>query len=426
MDLFADIWQTQKPPTRRVGPLIPSTHVIRDPRKAYFIKREISRLWKLEHTRARNPAPQPVSIMRADLAKLQRHRYAVAEKTDGVRYLLLLSRWPHALGGQPFAVLCSRKYDFYEIRVMAEEDYFRGSLIDGEMVWEYEGGQFTPPRHVFLGFDVVALKGMSYVQEPYLRRYSRLSEILDCGAEDITRDPRKWSETAMALAEQHRIVSEGNQYCLCFRAKCILMKQEVGTVWRTQKSLRHKSDGLIFTPIDEGIQTGTHRTMFKWKPQPTIDVRCVSTFDAVARQWNHVVSYGDGGRPCTGDVDGVYLDRPPELTNISDQLYPYEEVPLLIVPSDYWQTVIDWHHRRGETEFTHIVECSCQLPALTEWFASATTIPMVECTVIKIRADKAEPNQKATIEATLRNIRENISIRDLVDACTAQISPATE
>jgi hypothetical protein len=32
-------------------------------------------------------------------------------------------------------------------------------------------------------------------------------------------------------------------------------------------NLSENTDGLIFTPVDEEIRMGTHRTMFKWKPR---------------------------------------------------------------------------------------------------------------------------------------------------------------
>ena len=38
-------------------------------------------------------------------------------------------------------------------------------------------------------------------------------------------------------------------------------------------SVEQEIDGLIFTPIEQPVKTGTHETMFKWKPRDknTID-----------------------------------------------------------------------------------------------------------------------------------------------------------
>lgn len=415
-DLFLDLWQAKRSSGVRAGPLVPTTYQIRDAQKQLFIKQEISRLWRLDRTRKNNPAPMPVSIDRSALPLLRKNRYAVMEKTDGVRYLLLLTQWPRYLGGQPVAVMSSRKYDMYEVRVMAEEDYFRGTLFDGELVWEYEGGQFSPPRHVFLVFDLVAVRGVSQVSETYIRRYAVLSDILDCQGRDITQDPRRWIEYATGLAEAHKVVCEGNQYCMCFRPKQIMSKEELGTVWRTRRTLRHKSDGLIFTPIEEPVRTGTHPEMFKWKSQHTIDVLWRGEYDGTRQVWDWEVLYADGAATLSGSVHGIKLDRP------ADVDYPHDRVPLVILPADYSEKVLQWHRTRGDVQFSHIVECACKLPTLTEWLAcvpeNASTLPVVECTVLKIRHDKGEPNQRLTIERTLNNILENITIHELIQVVT--------
>ena len=419
MSLFVDLWSAhQSGSSQRTGPLVPSVHQIRDPRRQYLVKQEISRLWKLPTTRAHNPCPNPVSLERKDMNTLIKNRYVVAEKTDGVRYLLLLMRWPKVLGGQPCAIMCSRKFDMYEIRVMAEEDYFQGTLIDGELVWEYEGGQFVPPRQVFLAFDLVAVRGISHVDQNFLKRYAIVSDILDCGGKDIIQDPRKWIETAQGLCENHKVVCEGNQYCLCFRPKRIWPKNEIGTVWRMRKSLRHKSDGLVLTPVDQPILTGTHDRIFKWKSQHTIDIvwRCRVNNDDEQATWDYEVMFLDAGKECLGDMEGVQLRRPSELDDTADEVYPFKEVPLVILPNAYSARIIHWHHQRGERSFEHIVECTCKLPSITDFLdRDEDNIPLVECSILKIRNDKATPNQKSTIEKTLCNIQENITIKDLLD-----------
>lgn len=34
----------------------------------------------------------------------------------------------------------------------------------------------------------------------------------------------------------------------------------------------YETDGLVFTPVNEPIRTGTHETMFKWKPRDRITI----------------------------------------------------------------------------------------------------------------------------------------------------------
>lgn len=411
-DLFVDLWQTQTH-TSRAGPLVPTTHQIADPGKRYFIKQEISRLWKLPQTRARNPAPNPVSLERKDMLLLKHNKYVVAEKTDGVRYLLLLSQYPRHLGGQPCAVMIDRRDVMFEVRVMAEEDVFQGSLFDGELVWEYEGGQYIPPRQVLLVFDTVACRGVSLVHKNFVQRFGIASEIFDLGGKDITQDPRKWIETAQELAEKHLIICEGNQYCLCFRPKRIMPINQLDIVWRTRKTLKHKSDGLIFTPIDTPVLVGTHQTMFKWKSQHTIDVVWKAQWNQNHSHWDYLILYLNGGKECRGDREGVILQKPAILNEKTEDDAREREVPIIIVPNEYSRKILDWHYFRGEYAFTHVVECTCKLPSDLDWMSGE--IPIIECSILKIRHDKLQANQKNTIERTLQNIQENISIHEILE-----------
>jgi hypothetical protein len=406
-DLFLDLWQSQHS-TSRTGPLIPSTHQIQDPRKKYFVKKEISRLWQLPGVKAYNPSPNPVSIDRQQLPCLKTQAYVAAEKTDGIRYLLLLSQYPGSLGGQPCGILVNRKYDMYEIRIMAEEKYFQGSLFDGELVWEYENGQYAPPRQVLMLFDMMACQGTCYVHENYLKRFETIADIFELSGKDITQDPRKWTDTAQELAEHHKVVCEGNQYCLTFRPKRVLPIQQLDILWRSRATLKHKSDGLIFTPVEEPVRTGTHSRMFKWKSHHTVDLVWQVQWNDKQNHWDYRVRYRHADKDCFGDRDGVTVMQPLELHQ------QIRQVPLIIVPNTYAKTILDWHFHRGEYKFAHVVECSCRMPNMAEWL-SETEVPMIECSILKIRHDKMEPNQKTTIEHTLRNIQENITIKELLD-----------
>jgi hypothetical protein len=414
---FSDLWQPQRTKQNaRVGPLIPSPHQIPNGRKMHFIKQEVARLWQLKGPRMYNPAPNPVSLERRDIPRLLAKKYMVAEKTDGVRYLLLLTHYPREFGGQPVALMLNRKNDIYEIRVTAEEDYFQGSLFDGELVWSYEGGENRPPRQIYLVFDLISNKGVSFINENLITRFTVVSEIFDYSGKDVADDPRKWLEQSQELAEAHKIVCEGNQYCLTFKPKSMYTVQHLDTVWRTRKALHHKTDGLIFTPVEEPIQTGTHSTMFKWKSHHTVDVVWRGMWNSQDKTWDHDLMYEVNSETFSGMRDGITLRRPLEMdsTATSDD-HPYRDVPLIISPGEYAEKVANWHYTRGDTLFTHIVECSCKIPPLTEWLDS-TSLPMVECTVLKIRHDKNRPNQKHTIERTLVNIQENITIKDLLDS----------
>jgi hypothetical protein len=93
-----------------------------------------------------NPAPNPVSLSQESLATITSDEYVVAEKTDGVRYSLLLCTDP-SQDERPVAVLMDRSCNKWALPgVKAPRNLFTEcSLFDGELVqcisrpdkWEY-------------------------------------------------------------------------------------------------------------------------------------------------------------------------------------------------------------------------------------------------------------------------------------------------
>ena len=119
---------------------------------------------------------------------------------------------------------------------------------------------------------------------------------------------------------------------------------EIGVVWRTRRELKHKSDGLIFTPIEEPIRTGTHPTMFKWKSQHTVDIlwRCTLLEDEM---WHHSLIFVimiTVFWKCRWSVLYILLKNSLQKNNNvkeeEEEVYPYSEVPLLIIPNEYTRT----------------------------------------------------------------------------------------
>lgn len=386
-----DIWQSSHG-NKRVGVLQPSLHTVHDRKKVNFIKQEVCRLWKIRPTLKHNPVPNPVSLERKDLSLLaEPGGYVVAEKTDGVRYLMLLTCYPKAIGGQPVALMINRKYDIYEIRVIAQENYFQGSLFDGELVWEYTNGPYNPPRQMYLIFDLIACRNTTYVQEPFIKRFSIINDVFDIPEKiDVAYNPGQWLEIAQKYARLKKIVCEGNQYCLMFRPKPFHHANQLDVLWRTRCQLRHKSDGLIFTPIQTPVLIGTHTTLFKWKMHNTVEVTWKAIWNEVDKEWDMHVCYLDEDRECRGDEHGILYQ---------DQFYP-----ITLIPNEYTLQIIQWHEQRQETAFSHLIECACCL----------LDDAMIGLTLEKIRYDKNTPNQKITIERTLRNVAENITITDLL------------
>lgn len=415
-DLFAQYQQTQ-PDDRAPAPaLVPSVHQITNPTKLYYIKSRVSTLWGFPNVRKYNPTPNPISIERKDLGQLTKKPYMISEKSDGVQYLLLLDTWPMKLcGGRfptPCALMINRNYDVYEVQVVAQADYFQGTLFIGEMVWEYEGKASAPPRQLFLAFELVAFKGNTMVEHrDYMARYMTMINVLSTPNQDVTRNPRKWLEVAETLADHGKIVCEGNRYALAFRPKRCVPINCLKQLWQQHSSLRHQSDGLIFTPVHSPIGHGTQPDLFKWKPHHTLDFEVDGTQHAKTGLWSFLIFYRDKGQRIDASHRGVFLPKPEGFDDVSESVQ-YSELPLVLVPNDYMNLICLHYNSRSISNFSVIMECSCRLPDASEW---SDDIPMVECIPLKVRPDKTFANDIYTIDRTMVNMRENIGISELCE-----------
>jgi hypothetical protein len=124
-------------------------------------------------------------------------------------------------------------------------------------------------------------------------------------------------------------------------------------------------DGLIFTPVKTWVKTGTHETMFKWKPREknTIDFQMKRVND----NW---------------------------------KLYVQDRGKLVFESLLYAEQVPQW------VEEDAIVECQYMFDDEPMWWKP-----------IKLRNDKTFPNGRRTFYRTLVNIREDIKMEEFLK-CT--------
>lgn len=422
-------------------PLVPSAHRVTNGRKAYVVKSLVSKLWQLPYVAKFNPSPNPVSLERKDIPLIRQRPYVVAEKTDGVQYLLLLGRWPRnvfmdaaaATEGAmpnfsqeenlPFAVMINRNYDIYEVRVVADETHFEGSLFIGELVWEYEKDSNEPTRQLYLVYEVVATRGHSLVQEAeYMKRYFKIVDLIGIDQSTTREQHGAWLEQARRMAAQGKIVSEGNAYGLMFRPKHCTILSHLEKLWQqTRQTLRHPSDGLIFTPALEPIRTGTQPTLLKWKPHHTIDLELRGTRRGTG-EWQFELFFRNRGKLMHAAEHGLPLKSP--LKDAYGNCLHFR-VPLVCVPNEFLKHICKHYQDRGECMFESVVEFTCKLPAEIEWFrlekptgidaTQADEHPVIECSPTRLRSDKQSANDMHTLERTLVNIQEAITIRELRD-----------
>jgi hypothetical protein len=132
-------------------------------------------------------------------------------------------------------------------------------------------------------------------------------------------------------------------------------------------SVTQDVDGLIFTPIRDTVKTGTHETMFKWKP------RDKNTIDFQIKK--------------RGDIWKMYVQERGKLMFES-------EIHVNQVPP----------HAREWMEEDAIIECQYMFTDEPMWWK-----PIIR------RYDKTFPNGRRTFYRTLVNIKENISIDDFMN-----------
>jgi hypothetical protein len=169
----------------------------------------------------RFPGPQPVSIEKKHLPLLAQNRYMVCEKTDGVRHFLVC-----------FTDSCNRKicavvnrsfdYTLYPLTIP------RDTLLDGELIDDE-----------FIIHDAVCIQGEDLREKSLIERLKK--------AEALTK---------IIIPSKIRV-----------RCKHMYHYKDMSKL-----VLGDKTDGVIFTPIDEPVRMGTHRSLFKWKPLEKITI----------------------------------------------------------------------------------------------------------------------------------------------------------
>lgn len=175
----------------------------------------------------RFPGPQPVSIERRHFPLLTRQPYFVCEKTDGTRHFLV------SMDSGIFLV--NRAFDIAKVQgVRVPKD----TLLDGELVKTRAG------KTLFLIFDAMRIKGESLMVQPLNSRLEKARAVV-----------KGIIKTASAPFEM--------------RVKTMV---PLGSPIQDLNSFDYETDGLVFTPVEEPIRTGTHETLFKWKPHDRITV----------------------------------------------------------------------------------------------------------------------------------------------------------
>lgn len=301
-----------------------------------------------------------MSIEGNDFERLKTDDFLAALKTDGVRHLLLMTTKPNST--DPIAIMIDRAKKMYELEIWANEDFFtRGSLYDGELVWDRDS-------LAFIVFDVIVAKGVNCSRLSYRERIQILHTTILCVSSSHDDE-----SIERMIAEEGKFLARNNESDLRIIPKKCVPKASLETLWSERGQSGHRNDGIIFTLNSAPVETGTSASILKWKPSHSIDVRIEWTADAWeifanSNKSSELVRLRD-----THDGSRFRMDTTSRLLQAVRPRQPC------------------------------IIECVLQLEG-----DDILLIPERE------RTDKTTPNTVHTIEATVRNTFENIGSDDLI------------
>lgn len=163
--------------------------------------------------------PQPISIERKHLIELKKDYYA-SFKADGTRHCFVCLNFQN----KNICLLFDRRLDVYQLRMHVPREFFKGTLLDGEII--------DGPQKYFLAFDCMMISGKNVSSLKFEERLVHIDVITKNVKSDFIN------------FETKKFVPLNNF---------------------TEPDLRFPSDGYIFMPNDEPVRFGTHNTFFKLK-----------------------------------------------------------------------------------------------------------------------------------------------------------------
>lgn len=273
------------------------------------------------------PAPLPVSIEIFNFKTLMKFTYLISVKSDGIRYLML--------NHNNNVYFIDRTFKIYSSNLKFKEG-IKTMLFDGELVVCLDGQQ------KYIVHDCVCIDNRNISQDFFDSRY----------------------ESMLTGVNMYMENNEDVEVKKFFSFNKI---QELEDYIRT---LNHKTDGFILTPLNMPIGTGTQYSLFKWKPREshTFDFRVIETNTSIE----------------------TYVFK-----NNKDLLFASIE------KSDPLSLPFIEKLRKLNFKSPSIVECS--------YDSEKDTFEP-----IMIRNDKANPNSFTTVEKTFLNIKENITREELL------------
>eukprot|EP01117_Protostelium_nocturnum_P018678 TRINITY_DN7859_c0_g1_i1.p1 TRINITY_DN7859_c0_g1~~TRINITY_DN7859_c0_g1_i1.p1 ORF type:complete len:487 (-),score=111.86 TRINITY_DN7859_c0_g1_i1:1-1434(-) len=233
------------------------------------------------------PGSMPINFNKCHLLALSDADCMVSDKTDGIRYFLLVHK------GE--AYLANRRYQFFRLSNFRDLCSVCGddpSLFDGEMV-DYLR---EPERKMFLIFDVMAINGEAVWKKPLLERLNLIYEKLILPLRQRTNNSYL---NCPFMIDRKIFFEKRDLNQLLVKISSEKTQKGLERIYRDDKR-KHKIDGLIFTPKDP-YKCKSTPNLLKWKylDRLSVDMRIERTdsFRLFAEpntlyyEGNHIINY---------------------------------------------------------------------------------------------------------------------------------------
>lgn len=246
--------------------IVPSYAAIESDKEREYWWTHLMQMWgecPRQHrgTLAAFPGANPVSLARAALPRLREREYRVALKSDGVRYMLMLSL---RTDGSPVALMVDRARNMYEVQLVAPADHFvKGTLLEGELVWH----QPHQTSMIFFAFDAIRLKGNDVTQRPFIERLDLVSQCIHASDEEFSDDALE-----TAVLETDSIIFAQCDPRILLRPKRFVDRMHVARLWNERSTSEHRVDGLILQCTTSEYTVKAYTPVFKWKDHATVDL----------------------------------------------------------------------------------------------------------------------------------------------------------
>jgi hypothetical protein len=367
-------------------------HIIEDPDMVSILKEHTLMLYDLPKDMNYFPGQLPCSLMRENLRLLEELDYMVAEKSDGVRCLLLIM----SDGVNNYCLLIDRGFRFYRTNLTFDASLFRGfgTLFDGEIVVEPTG--FKMYVH-----DVICLAGDKGVAKlNYSDRVRLVREAIMFYS--FPGAPQYSNREVHQESTNRKTIKNFDGDIVQVLPKRVYPFSELKKLWNQEiPSLSHKNDGLVFTPNALPHKGKKCKELFKYKKphEHTIDLQLGERLDPGNQCATSIFDKRRENEKLWKETDPRFGKNWPSYVLYTWDTKDYLVFGTTALAPEIWKSI---DVNDPSTEKGIILECAYHSDK-NMW------VP------IAARRDKLVPNDNYTVRRTITTIMEHLTIVELIN-----------